>query len=462
MQQKVIQSITDPLIVFAKDLTRLSTRSRMAKYLLFGEKHIHWAIQNNVFIENIFYGPNFLYAKSLQDFLHRKLNCHACSSEVLEYLSEDKSTTVVAVASAQRDLRGELSKNGAILFDKVEEHKKIGEAIEVASRFGIQDTIATDFQFDINYSEVITASEGKALSMRHRSFVDIEQSIQFLRKHNFQIAVVKASADNSLAMSKLQARPIAIVLGHEFETLNVEVEDYADVIVQMPDVQHSPLDAASYKQRFNVLLTMLNQKILLGSKHKDMHMALSDLLKETVWGSEDTVRWFVCIWLATEEKWSEKQWHEVQRIFALEKREEFIKSLFAKLFLKKIGEEYFLGDAGLAHIKEHWRLTDSNEKRVANYLAGLGTDDTISILRRTKVAQEKAAVKFKVPEETNKETEKKTDSKKKNVKKTDMQKDAKDATLANDKAPSKRIGPRERLLPSVGGTKSIRPIGQKS
>src|SRR5579863_5892176 len=134
MNVGVINSIKDPLVILARELTTGTGRQVHKKFLLFGQEQIEWALQAKLPIEAVF-------CTQYPDFLRNSsINVYETSEGILKKIS-DTSYLIPVMAIAAYPAHEQMSHDFVVVLDNVVDFGNIGTIIRTAQSFFINHFI---------------------------------------------------------------------------------------------------------------------------------------------------------------------------------------------------------------------------------------------------------------------------------------------------------------------------------
>jgi len=118
------------------------------------------------------------------------------------------------------------------------------------------------------YKKTIDSSRGSVFTASLKRYSCGSEALQSLKKAGYQIVVTTISDSEHQSFAKIQNKHIAIVFGNETEGISKEVNDLADVRIQIPmsgEMESLNVAVAAgislYEMKTKVILAMLKEKI---------------------------------------------------------------------------------------------------------------------------------------------------------------------------------------------------------
>ncbi|GCE48695.1 TrmH family RNA methyltransferase [Thermosporothrix hazakensis] len=259
-----ITSIKDPKVVEARELHSASGRQRHQKCLLEGSDAIRWALEAHFPLEHVFFSPEHERHELQNQLTQARIPCYTTSDGVLKKISE--TTYLIPYLAVARIPAEPTSTMGdfILVLDRVVDHGNIGTIIRTASAFGIRDIVSTTPDLDLFYKKIIDASRGRVFETHVKRYRSDTETVADLKRRGYQIIATSPHARELQAMAPLQAKPIALIVGNETEGISREIEQQADILIQIPmsgQVESLNVGVATgislYELKFRMVLTML-------------------------------------------------------------------------------------------------------------------------------------------------------------------------------------------------------------
>jgi len=228
-----ITSIKDDLVLQARELSTAAGRRKWRKCLLEGEEIIRWAMQAGMRVEHVFYNAKVTEHNLLTSLSKQEIMCYAVSEGILKKIS-DTSYVIPFLGVAELIQRDEQGGEFGILLDGVRDYGNIGTIIRTAKAFGINEIFSTSPELDLFYRKTIEASRGTVFSVRLKHFTSAADAVSKLKNAGFQIVATSPHGKSIQASTKLQNKPLVLVVGNESEGVCDTVLQNADLVVQIP------------------------------------------------------------------------------------------------------------------------------------------------------------------------------------------------------------------------------------
>lgn len=155
-----------------------------------------------------------------------------------------------------------------VIFDNVVDFGNIGTIARTTNAFGIHSFVSTNHQLDPFQRKSIDASRGCVFNNSFKTFDSPQQTIDYLRKQDYQIIVTTPRAQFLQSHAPLQKKACALVVGNETNGICETLLNAADFAVQVP--MAAPVESLNvgvfagislYELRFKMVLLMLKEKI---------------------------------------------------------------------------------------------------------------------------------------------------------------------------------------------------------
>jgi RNA methyltransferase, TrmH family len=261
MNIRIINSIKDPLVILARELTTASGRNAHQKCMLFGQEQIQWAMDAGISIEAVFcvQCPDFLQSTTIP--------VYETSEGILKKMS-DTSYLVPVVAIAQYPTIDDRTKDFVVVLDDVVDFGNIGTIIRTAQSFFINTFIFSQGS-DPFQRKAIDSSRGLVFKSNCISYTNVQETITALKNNNYQIVVTSPHASTLQSQLTLDKdRPVALIMGNETRGVDTEFEHNADFLIQVPMALHVEslnvgvfAGISLYELKFKQVLSMLKEKI---------------------------------------------------------------------------------------------------------------------------------------------------------------------------------------------------------
>ncbi len=264
-----ISSLKDERIQIARELTALKNRESNKKYLLEGIEAIQWAIESKVSIDFIISTEKYCSELGSQ-FSAYKTNIFVTTEGLLKKITgTNYLVPVVGVGNIKENI---VNNEFAVVLDNVVDFGNIGTIIRTAGAFNINKIISTRQYFDLYQKKIVQASRGKVFSASLHCFKDSCETIEYLKKENYQIIATIPYGNTIQAMVKIDSRPIALVVGNETMGVSDAFLKNADILLQIP--MHSEVESLNVGVATGISIYELKLKQVLGMIEKKIKSTL--------------------------------------------------------------------------------------------------------------------------------------------------------------------------------------------
>ena len=265
---EIINSIKDPRVVFARELTTSKGRLKSEFCLLEGKEQIRWAISHNCLIQHI-----FVHDKAKSDDFIKKLEANSIqyffvSEGILKKITDTAYLVPFVGVISIKHLMQEPTQDFLIVLDNLQDQGNIGTIIRTATAFKINDIILTNQDSDIFFKKTIDASRGTIFDVHLKKYSSGIEAVKNLQKKGYQVIATSPHANKIQSLIKLDKKPVALIVGNETSGSSDNVLNAADIIVQIP--MHNAVEslnvsiAASisiYELQIKLLMAMIKEKI---------------------------------------------------------------------------------------------------------------------------------------------------------------------------------------------------------
>ena len=230
-----INSIKDPRVIAARELTTSTQRIAQSKCLLENKQAIEWALSAGCALEHVFYSEKHADLSFIASLEEKLIPCHQTSDGVLKKITDTHYLIpLVAIARMPSSMFRQEFGDFAVLMDNVIDHGNIGTIVRSAQAFGVKDFAVTNRTFDWTYKKTIDASRGTVFHSRLARFDNALDAINALKAKGFQIVATSPHAPHIQGNIQLKKLPTVLVIGNETEGISDTVLKMADVTVQIP------------------------------------------------------------------------------------------------------------------------------------------------------------------------------------------------------------------------------------
>src|SRR5437667_2724448 len=187
MNIQTINSIKDPLVILARELTTAAGRNKHQKFLLFGEEQIQWALDAKLVIEGIF------CKECPEKFKHISAPVYEASEGILKKMSDTSYLVPMLGIARYPIVDNAKSQDFAIVLDNVVDFGNIGTIIRTAQSFFI-DTFIFSTNGDPFQRKVIDSSRGLVFQSNFQLHGTAHETIAALKEQQYQIVVTSPHA----------------------------------------------------------------------------------------------------------------------------------------------------------------------------------------------------------------------------------------------------------------------------
>jgi TrmH family RNA methyltransferase len=235
----VITSIKDPRIVEARELSSAKGRRQLHKCLLEGEQIIQWVLERKLPVEHVFFHNRVTEHPLLERLAETQTPCYAVSDGILKKVSDTRYLIpFLGVADVNPSNADAAPGDFVIFLDGVQDYGNIGTIVRTACGFGIRDLVTSDPDFDLYYRKTIEASRGHVFDMCVTMRASSAQALAYLQSRGYQIVATSSYGDKLQTLTRLENRPLALVVGNETTGISDVVLRNADLVVQIPMDPH--------------------------------------------------------------------------------------------------------------------------------------------------------------------------------------------------------------------------------
>ena len=262
-----INSIKDPHIILAREVSSLKGRSQHHKMLLEGEQIIDWALEHGLEIEFLLYAPGGKEIP-IDKYQQHNIEIFRVSDGIQKKVTgRSYPVPLTAVARLPVSDRG-ASPDFVVVLDDVRDFGNLGTIVRTCSAFGIGQIISLTMDGDLYQKKTIEASRGSVFSVNSLQFEGSSRTIAYLWKQGFQIVATSPRGSRLQSMLKLQPGPTALVIGNETSGVSREFEEQADYLIQIPmadEMESLNVGVAAgisiYELRIKQVISMMEERI---------------------------------------------------------------------------------------------------------------------------------------------------------------------------------------------------------
>lgn len=227
-----INSIKDPRVALARELSTPSGRRKHKKIILYGEESIVWAIQRDYLIDYIFCCEKQLPDNICELTTTKEIEVLLISKGISQKIS-DTSQVYNCIAVAEIKNHGiDFACNSIIILDGLKDHGNIGTIIRTAVAFGNNNIVITNSDYDIFYKNVVISSRGEALNVNFEN-IEPQSLYQQIKANQYSIIVTSPYAINDISSYILPCNKTAIIFGNETQGISHFFMTHADISVKV-------------------------------------------------------------------------------------------------------------------------------------------------------------------------------------------------------------------------------------
>jgi TrmH family RNA methyltransferase len=262
-----IFSIKENVVVEARSLQNARGRLTAGKFMIEGEEQILWALENQCRFQSVFIHDKQQFHPLIEKLKQKNIAIFFASDGILKKIS-DTAYLVPFIGIVEIQKTAFPKEELVVVLDGVQDFGNIGTIVRTAEAFGIREFISTKEDFDWFYRKAIDASRGKILSSHLNRCASGKEAVLKLKAQGYQIAVTTLRDSQLQSFAEVEGRPIAIVFGNETSGVSSEVEEAADLRIQIPmsgSVESLNVGVAAgislYELKIKWVLAMLTKKI---------------------------------------------------------------------------------------------------------------------------------------------------------------------------------------------------------
>lgn len=264
----IIDSIKDPRVIKARELSAAKGRIEHSALLLEGEEHIEWGLQAELIIETVFIHDKLKEHPLIKILSQKNIPYFFTSEGILKKISDTNYLIPYIGVAHNPPVPSSVSPEFAVVLDNVVDYGNIGTIVRSGLAFGIDSFITTNTTTDFFYKKIIDASRGNVFRAHVQKFSSDQETIAYLKKQGFYIITTSPYAKHIQSLTTLPDQPIALVLGNETNGCSQHFIDQADLLIQIPmNSQIESLNVAvaagisMYELKIKMVIAMLIQKI---------------------------------------------------------------------------------------------------------------------------------------------------------------------------------------------------------
>ncbi|MBS0621694.1 MAG: hypothetical protein JSR80_01890 [Verrucomicrobia bacterium] len=225
-----IESVKDPKVEEAESLTTPLGRKAQGKALLYSRRELTWALSHDCKIEYVLATEEYDVSAPL----------YLCSEGILKRITGSSYGVPLLAVISTGESEWMPQEPLLIVFEGAMSYATMGTMIRIASAFGIHEFLSTSPERELWQKKTIEASEGTVFAAKHHSFSSPEETIAYLRTHNYKIAVptLRKAADASTHL--LEGHRIALLFSTSAQEISPLFLEAADL--KVPLEKDEPLE----------------------------------------------------------------------------------------------------------------------------------------------------------------------------------------------------------------------------
>jgi RNA methyltransferase, TrmH family len=264
MDIEEIKSLKHEKIQLARKLNSQKGREQLGKFLAEGFEAVEWALKAGKRIDFI------LLSKNADIERYSSLQKYFVSDGLLKKVTDTNYLIpVVAVGNINSDFR---LKDFVVVLDDLNDFGNIGTIVRTCHAFGIDTMLSTNKKTDLYKRKTIDASRGKVFGTKLKKHNNPIETIEYLKKNNFQIIAASPAAKKIQSFVTLSDKPVALVVGNETTGVSNEVLSNADLIIQIP--MHTSVESLNVGVAAGITIYELKLKQVLGMIEKKIKSTL--------------------------------------------------------------------------------------------------------------------------------------------------------------------------------------------
>ncbi len=387
--EKHITSIKEDIVLEARSIQACAGRELAKKCLLEGEEEILWALDSPCTVMHVFAHEKQKDHPFVKQLNAENIPLYFTSDGILKKITgTNYLVPFVGVASIPPQ-EAKLKQEFVVLLDGVQDFGNLGTIVRTAAAFGIREFISSDPSRDFFYKKTIDASRGTVFFSRLKRFRSGKEAASFLKSQGFQIAVTTPHASVIQTFAPLEQKPIAIVLGNETEGVSKEVEELADIKIQIPmsgAIESLNVGVAAgislYEMKIKWIMTMLTNKIQeslgrhLYAASKWVRLVFDKKLKEaTPFTADQAIMMMI---LKSDGKADAESLAHDAGLSPSADSDALLSPLIERGFVQKLGQTLTLSEKGEEAIAKIWSIHELTEEIV---FKGVTEDEKLSFLK---------------------------------------------------------------------------------
>ena len=260
-----ITSIKEQPVELARSLKSRKGRENSGQVVLEGLDAINWAIEGGWKIEYLIIEEKSINILDQVSIQPEKI--YLASTGILKKIT-DTNYIIPLVAVGRKIKTIPDRSNFVIVLDNVKDFGNIGTIVRTGNAFGVSTYLTTNRDFDPYYRKTIDASRGFVFQSSFKAFNDPEMTIGYLQDEGYQVITTSPYGSTVQALTELDERPIALVIGNETNGVSAEFLRDADKIILIP--MHGNVESLNvgvsagisiYELKIRQILSMIENQI---------------------------------------------------------------------------------------------------------------------------------------------------------------------------------------------------------
>ena len=204
-----------------KEWTKLHNKKyRDEEYLIFDEKTIKAALNNNLLNSLIYVG------KAPFDFN----NSYEVTEEIINKISKRRDVKVIGVA--KKIVEKENYKNRVLLLDGIQDPINLGRIIELCNAFNFDSLVLSEDTCDLYHEKCIENAKDNIYKVSIKRS-NLKDEINKLKENSFKIYSTGLSS-NTKDINEIKAHDkMAFILGNEGSGISEEIFNMSDQIIKI-------------------------------------------------------------------------------------------------------------------------------------------------------------------------------------------------------------------------------------
>ena len=264
---QTIKSIKDEKIILARAVGTRKGRKEHRRVLLEGAQIIDWALAHGLEVEYIL-AVSGVDPALLERYSSKNIEMFLVSEGIQKKVTNTRYLIPVVGVGGLPDNTTPVQDDFVLVLDDVKDFGNLGTIVRTGTAFGVQQLLNTNSDSDLFQKKTIEASRGSVFSTQVLDFHSSEAVIHYLHEKGYQIVATSPRGNLLQSMTKLDQRPVALVIGNESHGVSREFEEQADLLIQIPmspDIESLNVGVAAgisvYELRLKQVFAMIEEKI---------------------------------------------------------------------------------------------------------------------------------------------------------------------------------------------------------